>query len=123
MRALITDNLVREKVRRVIEYAAKHVLSIDDLLDIYNKQEPVVGDRPEHVCHIPIGYRVVYNHEKQNIGVMKHISISVDTPGKLPNIEAVREILKLFDIETPLEDCDVRMEEGPLSSINVIALK
>lgn len=124
MRLLIVDDLVRDNVKRLLEYANKHVFSMDDLLDIYNKQAPVIGDRPEFVCEIPVGFRVVYNHEEQNIGVVKHISISVDKPGALPNVEAVKEILRLFNIETSLEDCDVRLEDGgQLKSINVIALK
>lgn len=107
----------------MVEYAHQHVLSMDDLLDIFNGQEPPVGDRPEHVCQLPVGYRVVFNLEKQNHGVVRHISVSVDSPGKLPNIEAVREIARLFGIKKELEECVVSVEEGRGNvnkSINII---
>jgi hypothetical protein len=48
---------------------------------------------------LPVGYVVTYTHERQpdpRLGVIQHISISVDTPDKYPSIEAVEMILAAF---------------------------
>lgn len=122
MRALIIDDSVKAAVAKVVEYANLHPMHMDELLDIYNGQALPAGDRKEHVIVIPMGYRTVFSIEHQQGHLLKHMSISVDTPSKLPNEIAVREIMKLFEITSPLEECDVRIEEGPLRSINIMAL-
>jgi len=113
MRPLIISNDACVAIRKVIAYAEKHVMNMDELLDIYNGDLPPAGDRPEHVCEIPVGYRVVYSIERQNDLDVKHISISVDNPAKLPSVESAREILKAFYIETKLEECKVRIDGKP----------
>lgn len=110
MRLLIIDDTIKEVIQRVVTYAEMHVYSMDDLLDMYNKQLPIVGDIPEHVCHIPMGFRVVYSIEEQNVGKIRHISISVETSGKLPSVPAIEQIIKLFGYTNDLCDCLVRLE-------------
>lgn len=41
-------------------------------------------------AYIPFGYRVVYTLTQVESGLLfRHVSVSVDTPGRLPNIPAV----------------------------------
>lgn len=37
--------------------------------------------------------------------------MSVDTPGKLPNVEAVKLVIELIGYDYQLEDCIVKTEE------------
>jgi hypothetical protein len=55
---------------------------------------------------LPHGYVVTYTHERQpdpRLGVIQHISVSVDAPGKYPSTEAVEMILAAFGM-APIKD-------------------
>jgi hypothetical protein len=111
MRAMIITDEVQARIKEVMRYAEKHIFSMDDMLDIMNKQREPPGNDPNHVVHIPIGYKVVFTMDNQNIGICKHISISVDRPDKLPNPIVVENILQEFGIWTPLEDLVISFED------------
>lgn len=57
-----------------------------------------------HAIFIPHGFAVVYTHEIQPNapppGLFHHISISVNTHGKLPSPEAVETILEAFGMQS-----------------------
>lgn len=53
------------------------------------------GTASEYV-EIPIGYRAAISFEHQPPGLCRHLSISVDTPGMIPNLPAVRMIAEAF---------------------------
>ena len=123
-RPVLFDQRVIERINKVVDYAHKHPLSMDDLLDIINKQRKPPGDFEEHRVLIPVGVLCVYSEELQNPGTCKHLSIAVDTPGKLPSIEVAREILPLFGIHTELEKCQIKVHEFTPghSAVNIIEL-
>jgi hypothetical protein len=112
---LIIDEATRQRIAEVVQYAEAHTFSLDDLLDVHN-QEPdaqVAGDMEDFVCYIPLDYRVVYSIEDQPIRV-RHLSISVSTPGRLPSVAAVAEIMRWFGFVSQLSDCMVQLEAiGP----------
>ena len=56
-------------------------------------------ERPpsEHVL-IPDGYRAAFSIEEQPAGFVRHLSVSVDVPGKLPSVPAVRTIAEAFGV-------------------------
>lgn len=113
-RVLLIDRAVNAAVEHVLEYARLHPYTMDDLLDMQNKQKEPPGNNPNHVVNIPFGVRVVYTHEYQNPGLCKHLSISVDTPGKMPSVGVVSQIMKLFKMESELYDCQLNIENiGP----------
>jgi len=120
MRLLIINDESRALIKKVIEYAESHIYSLDDLLDIKNKQLSVAGDEPEFSCEIPDGFRVVYTIENQPMGKVRHISISIktDEPNKLPNPAAVEMIIAEFGFKNKLQDCHVSLEKD--IAINVI---
>lgn len=48
---------------------------------------------------IPVGYHVTFSHEIQPSGLhYKHISISIDRPGRMPHPVAVDMILEAFEM-------------------------
>lgn len=65
MGALFIDDDTRGKITAVIAHAEKNIFSMDDLLDLLNKQALPAGDRKGFSCIIPVGYRCVYSLEMQ----------------------------------------------------------
>lgn len=124
LRPLIIDEDARNKFRKVIEHAEANVFTMDDLLDIYNKQGTIAGDMKEFTCILPFGYRIVYSIEEQNPSKVRHLSISVNEDDKLPNELAVKEIIKEFGFTNELENCLLRLEPiGPnRQAINIIEI-
>lgn len=45
---------------------------------------------------IPFGYRAAISFEEQPAGIVRHLSVSVDTKGRVPSIPAVEMIAKEF---------------------------
>ena len=90
------------------------------------KEQPC-GDDPYY--RIFLGdFRVVYSIEGQPDGNQyKHISVSVNEPGKLPAIHAVQEILKCFGFTTDLRKAKrshIYIEEinEKLQAVNILEL-
>jgi hypothetical protein len=110
MRAMVIDDNVKRDLERLAAYAEKHVLSMDELLDMVNKQAPPPGDNKNFVVEIPFGYRVVYTIEDQPAGKVRHLSVSVDKKGKLPSITAVEEIMRMIGFKGELSECKVGFE-------------
>jgi len=110
-RPLIITPEIKEELLSLKEYAEKNTYSMDDLLDMYNKQKPVAGDVKEHVRYIPVGFRIVFSTENQIKGFIKHLSVSIDEDNVLPGIPAVQLIMKELGFENELEDCLISIEE------------
>ena len=124
MSILIFDTPTIQRIKQVVDYGHRHPLSMDDMLDIMNKARKPPGDFEEHVVYLSFGYKCVYSEEQQNVGICKHLSVSLATPGRLPNPGVVEEILPLFDMHTPMHDCIIDIEEfAPgRSAVNVVEL-
>ena len=111
MRALLIDDDLRAACRAAMDRARKRPIT-SETLDVLASQVPqgkpnlALADLPpgfkrprsEHV-EIPMGYRAAISFEEQPVGLCKHISVSVDKPGSLPNIPAFTEICALFDVK------------------------
>lgn len=129
MRALVIDENVREQIQQVKDYAEANPFSMDDLLDTKNGELAAAGDLDgKHVLEIPVGYRVVFSMEQQPAGLCRHMSVSVDFPGKLPSVPSVIMLMKEFGFDHPLDDDfphhgKVWMEEGGYgTAINVLEI-
>lgn len=104
MRPFIITETIRAQFEVLKEYAEKHPYSMDDLLDIYNKQKDVAGFDKNLRLELPFGYRIVYSIEEQPKGKVRHLSVSVSTPGKLPNPVVVDEIMNLLGYKYKLAE-------------------
>ena len=124
MRPFLIDDKVIARIAALARHAEKNPFSMDHLLDLYNKQGRPAGDFDEFTLTFPFGYRLVYSVEKQVPGDVRHMSMSVDEAGKLPNTEVVREVIKMLGFTKELHECIVRIE--PLSenreAINVLEI-
>ena len=128
MRLLQIDSDVRGQIKKALEYAKGHKFTLSQLNCIIEggaeAENQAAGFDPGFVTHIHDGYRVVYSLEEQPIGLCKHISISVEAPGKLPHELAVKEILKEFGMNPDFKSPKVVLwvEDGCPASINVMEI-
>lgn len=107
MRALIIGDEERAAIRAAIDHAAAHPISLETIkrlrVTIPQGRDLALADRPkdfkrpesEHV-YLPGGYRASISFEQQPIGLCRHLSVSVDTPGRVPNMLAVGMIAEAF---------------------------
>lgn len=129
MRPLIIDESSLRTLQQLRAYAEEHVIDRDELVRISKQESPPAGDRPDHWCIIPKGYRVVFSiDEMPTREKYRHASFSVELDGspregsdvqvRYPNPAAVEELLSHLGFENKMEDCMVRMEGG--YAINVV---
>jgi len=88
LRALVVDDLAKQKVKRVRQFAERKN-------NWYHGAGKVPGDDPRYVCHLDT-YRCVFTYTVHPSGlIFRHLSISV--PGaKYPNVFAACTIAELF---------------------------
>lgn len=121
MTPLLIDETVKARIQEVRAYAEKNKLNRAMMERIVAGEEPFVGEDPGFECSIPFGFRVVFSIEEHPCGWCHHFSMSVETPGRVPNINAVRLLMMEFGISRPLEECLVEMENCIPPAVNVIA--
>lgn len=117
MRPLVICPIGRAEIKRVMDFADKHRDPIANLHARISGALPPIGDNPNFVCTLPVGFRIVYSIEQQPIGWCRHISVSVDG-AKLPNPMAVRMIADEFGFG-PMEHWDNIWVENN-NAVNVI---
>jgi hypothetical protein len=64
----------------------------------------------ELTISLPVGFEVTFTHEKQPIGLYRHLSVSVDAEDKSPNPVQVETILKEFGMRPVLQSDRVWLE-------------
>jgi hypothetical protein len=111
MRLLMLGPEEISALESLVEYAKANVQSTDDLLDRMNNPVLSPGLDPKFQRAIPDGYKVVLTHEQIPAGTIRHLSISVNAKGALPNPAAVESIMNLTGFKGRLTDCQVRIEK------------
>ena len=114
MRALIIGDEERAAIEAAVKHAAAHPISLETVkrlaTTIPQGGDLALADRPkefhrpesEHV-ELPGGYRASISFEQQPIGLCRHLSVSVDTPGRVPNLLAVGMIAEAFGFVKGME--------------------
>ena len=103
--ALVITPEVREQMKEVIANAEANPTSLETLALL------VAGElQPDHVnkgktLDIPMGFHVVFTHEHQPNGVLRHMSVSIALEGRVPHPEAVRMLMEEMGFLLPLEEC------------------
>lgn len=111
MRLMLIDDNVKRELKELAEFAdANRIICTPE------RQEalamgliPPVGDDPRHVRYIKIGYKVVFSVEEYPdtvFGPVRHMSIGIDVPGRLPNIRAVNLVLPLLGYRNLVDSYD-----------------
>ncbi len=107
-RMLIIGDAERAAITAAVERAAAHPMSLETVKELaqaipQDRNDLTLADRKaalkrpesEHVA-IAGGYRASISFEQQPIGLCRHLSVSVDTPGRLPHMLAVGMIAEAF---------------------------
>lgn len=110
MSALIIGERERAEIAKVIRQATENPISLSKIREQAISQPPP-GQRGNPTVILPIGYGVSFTIEEQPFGVSRHISISVDRPGMLPNVEAVNWILEEFGFVNRVGELYVFLED------------
>jgi hypothetical protein len=125
IRPLIIDDHVLARVREVVTYALATKMDIQELRarGAPGSVIPPVGDDDQRVVELPFGYRFVFSIEEQPFGWARHLSVSVDEVGMLPNEVAVETMMEHFGMGK-LADAKMAWVEklpGQRNAINVIS--
>lgn len=106
---IVIDTGVEESLSRLKQYAEKHPLSMDDVLDAKNGQFTMPD---EQVVFVPVDLRVMFSIDWQLKGSCRHMSVScASSPGKVPHPEVVKMIMPHLGFIRPLEQCHIFLEE------------
>ena len=82
-----------EKLKNLKEYAESHRFTLDEIRAIQRGERPQAGDREEHRLFCPVGYKVVFSiDETLTHRWVRHMSMSVNKPDRIPNKIALREV-------------------------------
>jgi hypothetical protein len=89
--------------------------------DVLTEQDLKSANRPVAPgIDIPFGFHVCFSIEEQPVGMVRHVSISVDTPGKCPSESAVAMIAEAFGILEPFDRIWLEEFEPGHHCVNVI---
>lgn len=98
MRALLMNEEIRSRIRQAIEQATARPIPMRVLEEAIKTGKR--GDEWKSFgVEVPIGYSCAFSVEFQPIGLVRRLSISVDTAGKIPNVPAVQILLEAFGFE------------------------
>ena len=111
MRVLVIGAEQKQQLADLVKHAESNVFSMDDMFDVHNGDMKTPGDMDGFSCDIPVGYKVVFTIEKHPSMKVRHTSISVDTPGKLPLPQCVEMIIKELGFTKPMLECMVDIEK------------
>ena len=104
MAVLMVGEAEKQQIKNLIAFAALHPYSTEQLKKIIAGELKAPGDSALNNISLPVGFNVTYTVEEQPFGKARHISVSVDRPGKLPAPEAVDMILEEFGFRGRLMD-------------------
>lgn len=114
------DYFIRQKIRKVIDYANDNIYQLDDILDMMNNQMEYPGTNPEHQVLIPIGRFICYYLVDHPIkGRCHYFQIKPDASGQFPDRKSLEYIVKEFGIEKPLLDEHINIDKK-FSETNII---
>jgi hypothetical protein len=92
---LSIGNEERAILKKLKEHAEANIVPEENL----NNRE-AVGVDDNYVAKIPADFRVVFSLEQQPLGLMRHLSLSVSRPGRIPHLMSLQMIAENFDFRT-----------------------
>lgn len=93
MRALIIN---KEAISALIEYAQANIVTTKQMQETIEGKRKPVGDIPEHIIFLPVGYCIVFSIEAQPTGLVRHISVSLVKKDCYPSFKAAKLIAEAF---------------------------
>ena len=126
MRALVIGAVQKQQIATLRALAAENVMDPEAMKTAAAKDIAAYRQMmTELSIELPSGFLVTYSHERQpdpSLGVVQHISISVDAPNRTPHPAAVNMILGLFGMQSFDQSLKVWIEDVSKTekAINVV---
>jgi hypothetical protein len=126
MRPLVIGAVQREQIAALRALAADNVMDPEAMKTAAAKDVAAYRQMmTELSIELPSGYLVTYSHERQPdpaIGLVQHISVSVDAPNRGPHPAAMNMILAAFGMQTIEQSLKVWIEDVSRTekAINVV---
>lgn len=96
LRPFIVDDQVREALDNLQIHAMANIFSLGELFKIQAGTSPPAGALPGFSVILHFGYRVVFSIEDHPGGRYRHMSMSVNEKGVLPNPLVILEVMELL---------------------------
>ena len=102
----------RQQIKKVVDYAQNYIYQTDDLLDMKNGEMATPGEDPKHSVLVGVGIWICYFLvDHPNKGRCHYFQIKRDLTGELPDKPKMEYIIKEFEIDEPLLDHNINIEE------------
>lgn len=120
MEWLKLDAVKTTEIQKVKDYAAAHVLSVEEMLAILHGTRPMPSDNPNHVVMLN-DYKCTFTVEQQPFGLTRRLSVF--KPNDSPKGHVVNDIMGVFGMCDLLKAYKVWVETTPIgNAINAMEL-
>lgn len=133
---IIINDDVRQEIFKVVEHAWKNIVPIYKMAEGGKLKKgmpnPIAGDKG-HIIIIPHGFQVIFSIEDQGdqiqegerggLGKCRHLSMSINKQGRLPNPIAIDMVMEEFGFDNRFYHCAVWSEgfgDNTQIAINVL---
>jgi hypothetical protein len=131
-RPLIIDDLVRTMIKAALARALENPIPFEALrehaslaatrdLKLADRKPGLIRPPLMHVA-IPIGFRAAISVEEQPAGMVRHLSVSADRPGRIPHPTAVVMIAEEFGMLPPFDALWLEEFDPGHQAVNVLKL-
>jgi len=123
---LIIDATVRERIRQLCEDAQAHPVEMTELMTRLQTNDGQLSHREQmtrQTIQIPLAFLVTFSIELGHpCGTCRHLSMSVQKSGRIPNTHALWLVASEFGFCGSLKECVVWPEQllGHGYAINVV---
>lgn len=119
---IIINDEIRQEIFKVVEYAYKNVVPLYKMAENGKLKKgmpnPIAGD-DGFIIIIPNGFKVIFSIEDQGsekkgerggLGKCRHLSMSINKKGRIPNPIAVDMVMEEFGFDNPFYHCAIWSE-------------
>lgn len=121
MRPLVLNDAAQSELARIRTFAEENPIPRATLKAMMMGDHPPPGDYEKWTTELPFGWRIVFTIEDQPMGLVRHLSVSVEArhQGKCPNHAGVAMLARElgFSVTESLEFNKARCFPDPNPSI------
>lgn len=109
-----------QELKKLKQYGETHRITLDEMHAIQRGYRRQPGDRKEHCIFCPVGYKIVFSVDQTfNYRWVRHMSISRNSPDRIPNDIALREVCQHLGFEN-FDECLIQEEQFHKNVIEVL---
>lgn len=114
-----------DKISKWYDWCSSHEISFEEIIRISKSEAPLIGDRPDHILYLPIGFRFVFSIENtpsidfKSVYKVRRLSGSVNKPGSYPTQFLMTTISEKLGFG-PLDKCIIKVNDmDPIPNIEI----